>query len=443
MKRLMGLLLVLAILGTLVVLPVTGMAEGEKIVIEVLNWNGGTEQKRNEEAIAKYEAEHPNIDIDFQVVTDNYMAKLNTLVAADETPDIYYIAETSAIQWGLNGVALDLAELYAADGIDMKEYFIPSALFGSGDEIYGLSYGVVNIVLYYNKALFDQYGIEYPSRDPADPITWEEFVDTCKQLTFDFNGNTPNDEGFDEFSIATYGTMINSWFPYIDAALYSNDASFFTEDGMDFAMDSEAGMEVIQALADLCLVHKVAPSVALSQALPNSVQMMKDNQLAMMTGGSYEYPNYIDEGVDIGVAALPSFGKSRTVSWAAANEISAKTENVDEVFDFFRWWVEPETNPLQIVSNFPNTKAFYEDEELTAQWLSNEMYNDDFKTVIPAYFTGDFSQVPEPVTTVNAAEMLDEVIMPGLDPIWTGEVSVADGLAAIRTKLEGMYGGKW
>ena len=189
--------------------------------------------------------------------------------------------------------------------------------------------------------------------------------------------------------------MINSWFPYIDAALYSNDASFFTEDGMDFAMDSEAGMEVIQALADLCLVHKVAPSVALSQALPNSVQMMKDNQLAMMTGGSYEYPNYIDEGVDIGVAALPSFGKSRTVSWAAANEISAKTENVDEVFDFFRWWVEPETNPLQIVSNFPNTKAFYEDEELTAQWLSNEMYNDDFKTVIPAYFTGDFSQVPE------------------------------------------------
>ena len=157
MKRLMGLLLVLAILGTLVVLPVTGMTEGEKIVIEVLNWNGGTEQKRNEEAIAKYEAEHPNIDIDFQVVTDNYMAKLNTLVAADETPDIYYIAETSAIQWGLNGVALDLAELYAADGIDMKEYFIPSALFGSGDEIYCLSYGVVNIVLYYNKALFDQY----------------------------------------------------------------------------------------------------------------------------------------------------------------------------------------------------------------------------------------------------------------------------------------------
>ena len=47
------------------------------------------------------------------------------------------------------------------------------------------------------------------------------------------------------------------------------------------------------------------------------------------------------------------------------------------------------------------------------------------------------------MTTVNAAEMLDEVIMPGLDPIWTGEVSVADGLAAIRTKLEGMYGGKW
>ena len=163
----------------------------------------------------------------------------------------------------------------------------------------------------------------------------------------------------------------------------------------------------------------------------------------MHIGGSYEYANFADEGIDIGVAVLPSFGLSRTVSWASCNQIAATTEHPEEVFDFFRWWCEAETNPLQIVANFPNTKEFYENEELTAQWLSNEIFNEDFKTVVSSYFLEDYTQVPEPVTIVNAAEMLDEVIMPGLDPVFTGDISVDEGLAAIRTKLEGMYGGKW
>ena len=439
MKRLLTLVLVL-----ILALGMFSFASAEEeIVIEVLNWNGGSEQARNEQAVATYMAEHPGIKIDFQVVTDNYMAKLNTLVAAGEAPDIYYIAETNAVQWGLNGMGMDLVPMYAEDGIDMKEHFINAAMYGSGDQVFGLAYGVVNIVLYYNKDLFDAAGIPYPSTDPANPMTWDEFVDVAKKLTVDTNGKHPDEEGFDEFSVATYGTMINSWFPYLDAALYSNGTSFFTEDGMDFAMDSEAGKEVIQAFADLALVHKCAPSPAMADALPDMVQMMKDGQLAMYPTGSYMYPNFIDEGMDIGVACLPAFKDSCTVSWASCNEISPTTKHPKEVFEFFRWWCEAETNPLQIVSNFPNSKAFYEDADLTAQWLSNEIFNDDFKTVIPAYFTENYTRVPEPVTTRNAAEMLDEIIMPGLDPIWMGEVSVDDGLAAIRSKLEGKYEGKW
>jgi multiple sugar transport system substrate-binding protein len=418
-------------------------AEGDPITITVLNWNGGTEQARNEQACAQYMAENPGIIIDFQVVTDNYMAKLNTLSAAGNMPDIYYIAETNATKWGLEGAALDLAPLYEKDGINMKEHFIEAAMFGSGDSVYGLAYGVVNIVLYYNKDMFDAAGLPYPSTDPANPMTWDEYVETAIALTEDFNGNHPDDPGFDEYSIKSYGTRINNWFPYINAALYSNGASFFTEDGMDFAMDSEAGTEVIRKLADLYLVHKCAPSVTMASTLPSNVSMFKDGQLAMYTGGSYEYPNFIDEGIDVGVAVLPAFKDCRTVSWASCNEISATTAHPEEVFRFFRWWVEAETNPLQIVSNFPNTKAFYEDPVLTAQWLSQDIYNDDFKTTIPALFTGDYTCVPEPVTTRNAAEMLDEVIMPGLDPIWMGEVSVEEGLANIRAALEGMYEGKW
>lgn len=440
----MGLVLVLAILMTLFVVPLGATAEGDQVTIELMNWNGGAEQKAHQEAIAEYMELNPNVTVELTTVTDgSYMAKLNTLVAADATPDIYYIAETSAIQWGLNGVAQDLVPLYAEDGIDMAEHFIPASLFGADGKVYGLAYGVVNIVMFYNKDLFDQYGVEYPSRDPENAITWEEYVEIAKTLTIDAAGVNANDPAFNADSTMTYGTKINAWFPLINALLYSNDARFFTEDGMDFAMDSPDGIEVLQSMADTYLVHKAAPSLALNDALPGTVQMVKDGQLAMALDGSYNYPTYIDEGVDVGVAALPQFAKPRTVSWASCNQISAKTENVEAVFDFFRWFCEAETNPRQIVSNFPNANAYYEDEELKAQWLSNESFNDDYKQVIPAYFLGELTQVPEPVTVQNAAVMLDEIIMPSLDSLWTGEATAEEVTATIRTKLEGQYAGIW
>ena len=389
-NRILGVFLALAlIIGVPAFIPSLAAAEGEPVKIELMNWNGGSEQKAQQEAIDEYMKANPNVTIELTTVSDGtYMAKLNTLVAAGSTPDIYYIAETSAIQWGLNGVALDLKPLYAAQDIDMTEHFIPASLFGADDKVYGLAYGVVNLVMYYNKALFDEKGIAYPSLDPANPITWEEYVDLAKKLTFDADGKTPNDDGFNADNTVTYGTMLNAWFPLVDALLFSNDARFFTEDGMDLAMDKPEGQAVIQAMADLYLKDKVAPSLAMNDALPGNVQMMKDNQLAMALGGSFSYPNFVDEGIDVGVAPLPMFKAPHTVSWASCNEISATTQNVDEVFKFFRWFCEAETNPRQILSNFPNAKAYYTNPELTDQWLSNPIFNDDFKKGHPRLLPG-------------------------------------------------------
>ena len=441
-RKIIGMFLALAMLMTMIAIP--SLAEGEPIVIEIMNWNGGAEQKAQQEAIAEYMQLNPHVTIELTTVSDgSYMAKLNTLVAAGSTPDIYYIAETSAIQWGLNGVAMDLVPLYAKEGIDMYEHFIPAALYGAEGKVYGLAYGVVDLVMYYNKALFDQYGIPYPTQDPNDAMTWDQYVETAKKLTIDAAGLNATEEGFNADAVMTYGTKLNAWFPMINALLYSNNASFFNADGTDLAMDSAEGIEVLQSMADIYLLHKAAPSLALNDALPNTVQMIKDGQLAMALDGSYMYPSYIDEGVDVGITALPQFTLPRTVSWASCNQISANTEHVDEVFKFFRWFCEAETNPRQIEANFPNSKAYYSDEALKNQWLSNPIFNDDYKTVIPAYFLGDLTQVPEPVQVKNASMMLDEIIMPALDALWTGENTAAEAVASIRAKLEGQYQGKW
>lgn len=445
MKIRKALCLVLALATMLAMMPafsLTAAAEGDKVVIEIMDWNGGEQEKSQKAAVEEYMKLNPNVEIKHQTVTQDYMSKLNTLVAADQTPDIYYIAETSAIDWGINGVAMDLVPLYEAQGINMQDKFIESAMFGTDGKVYGLAYGLVDIVMFFNKTLFDEKGVAYPSQDANNPIKWDEYVEMLKQLTVDMSGNAPGTEGFQAMRTKTYGVLIPKWFPAINALLYSNNASYFNEDGTDFAMDSDAGKHVLQSLYELSEVHQVAPTAIATQALPGTVQMFKDGQLATAIAGSYEYPNYINEGIDVGIAPLPMFEKPATVSWASCNEISAKTENVDEVFKFFRWYVEGDTNPAQLDFGFPNAKAFYEDQAMMDEWLNRDLFNDDFKKVIPEQMANT-TYVPEPVFVKNAAQMLDEIIMPTLDNLFTGEKTVDEVCATIREKLEGKYNGRW
>ena len=56
-----------------------------------MNWNGGEEMRLQQEAIEEYMEKNPHVEIRGQWVTENYLPKLNTLIAAGKTPDIYYI----------------------------------------------------------------------------------------------------------------------------------------------------------------------------------------------------------------------------------------------------------------------------------------------------------------------------------------------------------------
>lgn len=146
MCKLSRILCAVLCLAMLPIAAVPSFAEGDdqKITITITDWNTGVPSELQKEACAQYMEQNPNVIIDHQtIVYDEYHTKLNTLVAAGECPDIYYISDQQAIEWGENGVAADLNALYAADGIDMREKFLSTALYGTDEKIYGLAYGDV------------------------------------------------------------------------------------------------------------------------------------------------------------------------------------------------------------------------------------------------------------------------------------------------------------
>lgn len=416
-------------------------AAEEPITITVLDWNTGVASELQKAACQEYMDAHPGIVIDHQTIPyEDYNTKLNTLIAAGETPDIFYAGDMFALDYGLDGISQDLAALYAEDGIDINEKFIEPAIYGTEGKVYGLAYGVVSSIMFYDKEIFDAAGVEYPSTDPENPETWDSWVEKLKLVTVDQSGKHPGEDGFNPIATKTYGTIAPSWYYHLSALLNSNNTGFFDDNGL--ILGEEAGLEVINAVNDLTAVHQVAPTPIAEDALPAVASMFKENQLACYISGSYEYIDIAAENPEIGIAPIPMFEKPATIGWAACCEMSATTEHPEEVFDFFRWYVEADTNPCHIASNLPNEYKYYEDESLYDIWMDPALYNEEFRNVVPRVMA-EYAFLPEMATVKNAGKIFDEFVTPGLDTVWLGEKTADEACAELTGKVNEVFEGLW
>ena len=171
---------------------------GEKVTISLLSWN--TDEILGE-FIAGFEQENPNIKIDLQYVppVQQYVDKFSVLAASGQMTDMFYIAAENKQEVISKGVAEDISDMEIFSRIDPAT----SATYGKDGKIYGYSpdadfladyypnvleahsidgkvYGaplyVSPSLLFYNKDLFEQAGIE------KEPETWQEFVDCAAKL---------------------------------------------------------------------------------------------------------------------------------------------------------------------------------------------------------------------------------------------------------------------
>ena len=415
---------------------------GKKITISYLNWNGGEEMRLQKEFFDKYMKDNPNIDIQGQWVTEGYEAKINTLVAANQTPDIYYINEYLASEWGEKGIATDLIPLFSqAVNVNMQDRYVSNALFGTNGKIYGLATGPVCLLLYYYKPLFDKAGVSYPSTDANKPWTWKEFVDAAIKLTSDTAGNHPGDSGFKPGQIKTYGANAPSFWLMTMPLLYSNNASYGGADGMGNGLEAPEAKDVIKSIADLILVNQVSPDAAIAKNLPGMTQLFKNEQMAMSISGTWEYQNFISENVEFGVAPLPMFSKPSNISWAACNQIAASSKNQMEAAKLLYSLADCENNPLQLQINFPNVKSFYTDSAKSG-WLDKGNYKDDFKKIIPVIMSSIAVQ-PENVTLKNFNKLVNDIAQAELDKVYAGTETVDQAVANITAQTDGQWQGKW
>ena len=321
---------------------------GEKKKVTFYMWASDAEQEFDKAIVAQYEKENPDIDIEENYIPyAEYLSKINTMAAAGSMPDIFNLPEGNVFEWGEKGALLDLKPLYEEAGVNPSDVSVDSAIFSTDENVWSVGYNVTTMCMYYNKELLEQNGIALPSTDASKPWSWDEFVENAKKITKDSNGNGPVDAGFDPDNITVYGTMMpTDWTKYI-ALLHTNDVGILNEEGTELGIRSEAGIEVIQSIADLGNVIHCAPSSAMAKgAFSDSSDMLMNGQVAMVIDGGWALANYTNEGFDVGVAPIPAFKHPADISWTAGLCMSPAAADKKEAFDFYQYFTNF-TNSIQ------------------------------------------------------------------------------------------------
>ncbi|MBU0595961.1 extracellular solute-binding protein, partial [Candidatus Bipolaricaulota bacterium] len=149
---------------------------------------------------------HPDIQV--EVVWGSWAAVnefLLTSFLGGDAPDIFHTDAVMCYEYGALGFAAPLNEYLTDDALaDVPQWMWDSASDYEGN-IYGYPFLVETQVLFYNRTLFQEAGIEVPENSE---ISWEQLVEFAQRLT------TRDESG----AVTTWGVMAPvSWekFPWM------------------------------------------------------------------------------------------------------------------------------------------------------------------------------------------------------------------------------------
>lgn len=130
-----------------------------------------------------YTAQHPDVEIEVQVTSwSEYWTKLEAAGESNTMPDIFWMHTDQILYYADFGILADLTDLYADEDPNFwAEHYSDVSIgnaSGSDERMYGVPKDRDNIVLVYNKEMFDAVGVAYPTAD----WTWDDLTDASQKI---------------------------------------------------------------------------------------------------------------------------------------------------------------------------------------------------------------------------------------------------------------------
>ncbi|MDB5085037.1 MAG: family 1 extracellular solute-binding protein, partial [Bacilli bacterium] len=162
--------------------------------------------------------------ITFQYVQFQTGSQLPDLINQNKVPDI--LEGNGEVQtWNDLGLAYDLAPMIAKYKTDLNRFNQPflenirRADPAQKETIYAMPYYTFQLVLFYNKDIFDKFGVKYPT----DGMTWDQVYNLAKQVTKNDGGVQYRGLQPDDFSRLAREYPLETLDPNTDQPVVQND----------------------------------------------------------------------------------------------------------------------------------------------------------------------------------------------------------------------------
>lgn len=428
-KRLLAVLLSACMaIGTMAGAAMTASAEdGEQVELNWALWDEKTTIYWGAVADA-YMAEHPNVTIKLtDLGSQDFMTVLATDLSGEGSDfDIVSIKDVPGYATLISkGVLEDLNSRIEADGVDLSVYSGTTDQVTVDGSLYELPFRTDFWVLFYNKKLFDDAGVAYPTND----MTMQQYDELARSVA---------KTGFGADQV--YGTHYHTWrstvqlFGILDGEHSVLDGNYdFTKPYYEMVKAQEAD--------GICrsYIDTNAASLHYSGAF-------SEGNTAMMNMGSWYIATLISELAagnydsslvgDWGIVKYPhpeGIEAGTTLGTITGLAIPTASENKDAAWDFVKFACGEEG--AKVIASTGNFPAIFSDEvsDLIASldgFPQDEASKEALKTT-QVYLEAPYSENISEINTVLDTYHKD---------IMNGDITIDDGIAKMNEEVGKILG---
>jgi len=273
-----------------------------------------------DQMVAAFEEQNPDVKVEVESAPfDDYFTLLQTQVAGGDAPDAFELNFENFVTFASKGALADLGPMVAADdSLDTEAYYQKAFdAFSVDGTQYGLPESYSTVLLFYNKAMFDAVGLEYPS----DDWSWADERAAAEAIA------ATGDDVWGHFAGVHY------WEFY--KAAWQNGCGFFGDDG-SVTVNEPGCVEALQFMIDY-VNDGVQPSAAEMGGVSDG-DMFANGELGMITTGIWMFPTFDAAEFDWDVVVEPGNVQGGSHFFANGVGVSSASESQDAAYRWLKFF---------------------------------------------------------------------------------------------------------
>lgn len=320
------------------------MAMGSAQAVEIEYWQYVFDSRVQamDQLIENFEAANPDITVRHTTFPyADYQTRVVAAKAAGQGPDVVQLFYGWTDQFVNGGLIQPLdPEVFPPEEIESEFFPIVSAMQRDGN-YYGLPTAVRSLALFYNKALFEEAGVE-------PPTNLEEFLAAAEATTKRDGGGNITSAGI---TLDMAGQDHHWW---REVLIRQNGGEPYDAEG-NVAYDSEAGAAALKFYTDLQTEH----DVGLVGFMDEGQAAFRAGLAAMTIDGTFRLGAFADNPFEWGVVELPADANGMRSNYSSyfANGIgaTAEGEELEAAQKFLQYITSPEAMEiwLDVVGELP------------------------------------------------------------------------------------------